>query len=184
MRHALCALAGLLLASGVATADPLPKEVVAQSVTALTAPVRDIDPPTPGQKESVVRGLATPFWYDGLAYGSMDDEAGAKRCKKTFKRTGTIKDVAKLPAFVDCLPFAMFSGALDGDAEWIVVDVKKLPRVFKKHKSKLTKLAKDHTLVISHFIPAGPAEYWDLWIVKQEPGGAIKLAGMLVVNDE
>jgi hypothetical protein len=77
----------------------------------------------------------------------------------------------------------MFSGALDGDAEWQPVDLKKLPRPFKKHKAKLTKLAKDHTLVISHFIPAGPAEYWDLWIVKTDASGAQKLDGILVVNE-
>lgn len=183
MRNALLVVAVLVVAPGIAAAEPVATEIVKQSVLTLTEPVRDIDPPTPEQKASVVAGLALPFWYDGLEYGSMD-EAAAKRCKKTFKRAGTIKDAAKLPAFVDCLQVAMFSGALDGDAEWSAVDVKKLPRPFKKHRSKLTKLAKDHTLVISHFVPAGPAEYWDLWIMKHEPSGALRLAGMLVVNDD
>lgn len=153
-------------------------------VLTLTEPVREIDPPTPEQRTAVLAGLTTPFWYDGLEYGTLD-AAAAKRCKKTIKRAGTIKAAAKLPGLVDCLPIAMFSGALDGDADWTAVDVKKLPRVFKKHRSKLARLAKDPTLtlVISHFIPAGPAEYWDLWIIKQDAGGTQKLAGMLVVNE-
>lgn len=186
MRNALVVIAVLVVAPSIALAEPVATEIVKQSVLTLTEPVRDLDPPTPEEKASLVAGLAIPFWYDGLEYGALDDaaEAAAKRCKKTFKRAGTIKDAAKLPAFVDCLQYARFSGALDGDAEWLSVDVKKLPRPLKKHKSKLTKLAKDHTLVISHFVPAGPAEYWDLWIMKHEPSGALRLAGMLVVNDD
>jgi hypothetical protein len=167
----------------LAHAEPVSTEIVKQSVTALTEPIRDIDPPTPEERASVVAGLATPFHYDGLTYGTLDP-AAAKRCKKTFKRSGTITSPAKLPAFVDCLQIAMFSGALDPDADWTPVDLAKLPRVYKKHRSKLTKLAKSdaHTLVMSHFIPAGPAEHYDLWIVKHEPSGALKLAGLLVVN--
>jgi hypothetical protein len=188
MRNArvIVVVAVLLGAPGVAAAEPVSTEIVKQSVLMLTKSLRDLDPPTAEEKAAIVAGLAMPFWYDGMAYAAVDDasDAAVKRCKKTFKRAGTVKDAAKLTAFVDCLPFAMFSGALDGDAEWIAVDVKKLPRPFKKHKAKLAKLARDHTLVISHFVPAGPAEYWDLWILKHEPSGALRLAGMLVVNDD
>jgi hypothetical protein len=154
-------------------------------VLQLTGPVLDVNPPTSSQEAEVLAGLSTPFWYDGFSFASADDPAAAKRCKKTFSRAGTVKDTAKLATFTSCLTYAMFSGALDGDAEWLPVDLKKLPRPFKKHKAKLTKLAKDPTvtLVISHFIPAGPAEYWDLWIVKTDASGAQKLAGILVVNE-
>jgi hypothetical protein len=188
-RHAFPARVALATAAAVAAtatlahAEPISTEIVKQSVTALTEPIRDIDPPTPEERASVVAGLATPFHYDGLTYGTLDPKA-AKRCKKTFKRSGTITSPAKLPAFVDCLQIAMFSGALDTDADWSPVDLARLPRVYKKHRSKLTRLARNdaHTLVISHFIPAGPAEYYDLWIVKHEPSGALKLAGLLVVT--
>ena len=179
MRNAVLALVALLVTTSAATAEPLSPDAVKQLVTTLTEPVRDTDPPPPAAKAAVVAGLATPFWYDGLEYGALD-EAAARRCKKAWKRAGTIKAAARVPAFVDCLQVALFSGSLDGDAEWHPVDVKKLPRVFKKHRKKLAKLAKDHTLVASHFIPAGPAEYWALWIVTPDR----KLAGMLVVNDD
>jgi hypothetical protein len=184
----LAALAALAATAPPARAEPISTEIVKQFVTTATEPVRDVSPPTPEQRASLVASLATPFWYDGLEYAALDDSArrAAKRCKKTFKRSGTITNPAKLPAFVDCLQLAMFSGALDGDATWTAVDLAKLPRVFKKHRAKLTKLRKNdaHTLVISHFIPAGPAEYYDLWIVKHEPSGALQLSGMLVVNLE
>jgi hypothetical protein len=183
MKRAATAVVLVALA-GVAHADTN-LDTARSFVLALTAPVLDVNAPTATQEAEILAGLATPFWYDGFAFASVDDAAAAKQCKKTFKRAGTVKDARKLATFTHCLTYAMFSGALDGDAEWLPVDLKKLPRPFKKHKAKLAKLAKDptRTLVISHFIPAGPAEYWDLWIVKTDASGAQKLEGLLVVDE-
>src|SRR5690348_2579603 len=122
-------LAISLLAATAATAHAQSADIDAAKrfVLTLTEPARDVDAPSPTEKSDILAGLATPFWYDGFSFASVDDEAAAKRCKKTFKRTGTLKDAAKLTAFVDCLTYAMFAGALDGDAEWAAVDLKKLP---------------------------------------------------------
>ncbi len=191
MKHALVAVIGVALCltplTARADAPPrLPDKVaeVKTFVLSLTEPVNGMAIPTPDQKAAIAAKMNAPFWYDGLTFSGMDDQGEklAKACKKTWKKTGTIRAAGKLPDFVGCLAVAQFSGALDGDAEWSLVDLKKLPRPFKKHKAKLTKLAKDHVLVISHFIPAGPAEYYDLWVVKRAADGTLHLAGLLAVN--
>ncbi len=184
MNHAGAVIVALLMsvaASRTAAAQQLTVDEVKGFVLAVTEPVRGMDPPSAEQRTAVVAQLATPFWYDGLRYAALD-AAAMKACRRRFKAAGTVKPAARLPGFVDCLQIALFSGALDGDAEWTAVDVKQLPRPFKKHRTKLATLAKDHSLVISHFVPAGPAEHWDLWAVKRDAAGKPRLAALLVVN--
>ena len=63
---------------------------------------------------------------------------------------------------------------------WQLVDLAKLPSQFAKHRSKLKKLAADHTIVVAT-IPAVSSAYHELFIAKKTSTGTVQLAALLVV---
>jgi len=131
-------------------------------------------------KDNAIAGLAAPFTYDGFKYiGS--DPAAMKKCTKTYKATGTIKDAKKLAPFFDCMINANYLAGFESEADWAAADLAKLPAPFKKHKAKLTKLAKDHAIVISHYLEEGEGLYdnWNLYAVKKDTDGKLMLDTLL-----
>ena len=170
-------LALLLLGSTAYAEKPTVKETE-KAIRAL----RDVtheDTHKASDPKSPYTMVTAPFFYDGLEFYG-DDEKAAKACKKKLGKTGTVKTVDA--AVLDCLKLSGWTAVIDADA-FTEVDLKKLPKAFKKHKSKLTALAKDHALVMSHWVPAGPEEHWGIFAVKKD-GGAIKLSAMLVHSDQ
>lgn len=102
--------------------------------------------------------LAAPFWYDAVA---VDDA-----CAKGWKKRGTV-DAAHLAALLPCLATAApYDPAYDGG--WELLDVKHLPKPFRKHKTKLRKLAKDHTLAVWGWASAGPPAGFDVFAAKKD----------------
>ncbi|MFN0247509.1 MAG: hypothetical protein ACKV2T_11535 [Kofleriaceae bacterium] len=175
----------LLIAIGAAFSRPAAAD--APSIDAVKAAATDFyskvfDADGKPLDKAQLAKFGAPFWYDGNAYFDTNESA-AKACKKSFGAKGTVKDAAKIEAYVNCFRFAMFGGALDGDAEWSEANLKKLPKVFKKHAAKLKKVAKDRRIAISHFMPAGPAEYWALYVAHDE-GGKVVFDAWLLVNLE
>ena len=163
-----------------ARADKPSLDEVKQAANAFRESVADTADAEKAAKPAEALALTIDaFWYDGFDYYGSDQTA--KACKKKFGAKG--KTTAENRGeFLDCAARGMWSAALDGDAEWKALDVKKLPAVFKKHKSKLAKLSKDHALVMSHFVPAGPAEHWNLYAATRAADGKVKLAALLTVN--
>ncbi len=125
--------------------------------------------------------LTTPtFWYDGFAFMDMAGDSSGTACQKSWGNAGVVEG-DKRAAFLDCAAIGSWTQALDGSTRWRAVTPKKLPSVFKSHSKELAKLARDHTLVLAHFVPAGPAESWNLYAVKKQ-GGKVIVAAALTVN--
>ena len=164
----------LLLLAATAYADKPSVNETETVIRALLDAQRD-DKHDPTAAKSPYTMIVAPFFYDGLSYYG-DDEKLVKACKKKFGKTGTAKTVT--PELLRCLDTSGWSEVIDADA-FTAVDLKKLAKPFRKHKAKLTALAKDHALVMSHWVPAGPEEHWGIFVVKKD-GGTIKLSGMLV----
>lgn len=125
--------------------------------------------------------LAAPFWYDDFNHylgipGS--DENAAKACKKQWKKRGTV-NITDLAKFTACMPSTNWNVALDaGSAPITEVDLNKLPKQLKKHKARLTQMAKTHLLVVAHYLPAGPEERWTV-IALTKKDGAIKIDALV-----
>jgi hypothetical protein len=126
---------------GVATARAAPSiDELAKSVHVLRGQL--------AKDAKAATGLvAAPFTFAG--------ETGEKTCAKWTRAAVAASD---LPAFLPCLASSAeyFLGAFTPSEppltlDWKVVDLKKLPKPFAKHKAKLGKLAGDHLLAIVQF---------------------------------
>ena len=178
------AIGVVLLAAAPARADkPTVEEVQAAVLTFRKAvPFLENDPPDVKAATAV---LATPFWFDGFAYDFTLGRGKElkKHCSKA--KTGTLKTAGALARFADCAQNAQWSYSIDGpDGEFHAVDPKKIPRVFRKHKTHLQTLAKDHALVYSHFCPAAPGDFWTLYAATKDSSGVVRIDTMLVYNEE
>lgn len=184
MHRELVAIGVVVLAATPAHADkPTVEEVQAAVLKFRKAvPFLENDPPDVKAATAV---LATPFWYDGIVYEFTLGRGKElkKRCSKS--KAGTIKTADALARFVDCAQNAEWAHSIDGpDGEFHAVDPKKIPRVFRKHKSHLQALAKDHALVYSHFCPAAPGDFWTLYAATKDSTGAVHIDTLLVFNEE
>jgi hypothetical protein len=164
-------IAVALLAAAPAHADkPTVKEVQA-AVLKFRDAVPFLEDAVPDVKAATTV-LAVPFWFDGIVY-EFDVGRGKtlkKRCNT--KKTGTLTTADALASFAECAQNAEWAYSIDGpDGEFYGVDPKALPSVFRKHKSHLQLLAKDHALVFSHFCPSAPGDYWTLYAATKDTVG-------------
>jgi hypothetical protein len=162
-------------------ARPPPVEDIKRVVHAIHDATSNVTPGDP--KLTAAAGLiGIPFVYDGLEYigdGGGPDEA----CTKKWGASGTVKSPADVPGFLSCLAKAIWAGALDGEASWATVDPAQLPPSVAKFKPQLTALAPDHALALSHFTPAGPADYWNVYAASRDKAGTVRLDALLVYNE-
>lgn len=169
----LLALLVVLLAASTASAD---KPTLAEAKATIIKLGKALDDDKLDLK-AAGEILAAPFWYDDFEYYGSDEKA-SKACKKKWKKRGTVK-VADLAKFTECLPNTNWNVALDaGSAPVEEIDLKKLPKELRKHKTKLTQMAKTHLVVFAHFLPAGPEERWTVFAFTKKDG-AIRLHAMV-----
>ena len=124
--------------------------------------------------------LAMPFWYAGYKYIDGYPEADAS-CRRTWGAEGTAKDAAKTADLASCIargaydhigPAQSVHGQPGAKIDWVVADLDKLPGPFRRHRTRLAALAKDHRIVISHYgTEAG--ESWDLYVAHRGDSGIL-----------
>lgn len=171
MIEAAAAIAAMAaMAAGAAAEPPTAAEVQTTISRLRAASERD------GRDPAVFRaGLGAPLWLDRLTF----DEP--RQCRR---RSGTLATPAAVDAYVDCLIASDWSYSIDGDGDFVPVDPARPPRVFRKHKRKLRALAKDHALFMTHFCPAGPGDFWTLYVASRGADGAVHVDGLAVHNDD
>jgi len=170
----------VMLLSSTASADPKPTlDEVKDAVVALDAAlVGDGARSSRNEKLPKAQGQAfaltsRAFWYDGFRYEHGFDDENAV-CKRTWGGRGTVA-ADRLKTFFPCMAIAGWNFGLGPSTEWSVVPLAKLPAKFKKHKTRLGKLAGDHVFVISKSSFAlstdEAAESWNLYAATKADDG-------------
>lgn len=172
-------LTALALASATAWADKPTVEEAKAAVIELRNTLRDADPP---DLEAGLALLVPPLWFDGFRYWSVDKRA-AHACERRFTTSGRISTAKGLVSFVRCAAMASWKDSIDGPGEFHLVEGK-IPSVFRKYRTRLAQLAKDHVLVFSHFCPAAPGDYWTLYAVTRSPDGHARIDALLARGDD
>lgn len=145
----------------------------------LRTALRDAEPPDLNAGQAL---LATPLWFDGFQYWSLDVRE-AKTCKRRWKTSGKISTAKDLASFMRCAANASWRDSIDGPGEFHPV-ARKVPSVFRKHRTRLAKLAKDHVLMFSHFCPAAPGDFWTLYAVTKSQDGDVRIDALLVEDGD
>lgn len=124
--------------------------------------------------------VGTPFAYAGFAY-DLKTPADAQVCVTRWGEAGIAKatDVA---AFLDCVAIAGWGAALDGESDWARIDPAKIPDPIRHLTASIRELAQRHIIVMSHFRPAGPAEYWNVYAARYDDAHRVRIDALLVSN--
>jgi hypothetical protein len=176
-------LAIAIFAAGRAHADVPTIDEVAARVRALRTAVENPDSePEPPDAKATLDLLALPLWFDGLGYADNDTKT-LQACRKAWGAKGTVQETERLTQFINCAAIATWTESIDGDGEFKPINLARLPSVFKKHKTKLAKLAKDHALLFTHFCPAAPGDFWTLYGATKRDG-QVRIDTLLVANED
>jgi hypothetical protein len=178
MLAAMKSIVALMVMVGTAAADkPTVKEAEDFVRDHLMAAQRD-DDHKPSDPKSPYRIVTAPFLHNSFSRDTPSKTG--KSCGAEFGESGIVKKIT--PRYLDCLNTPGWSAAIDAEA-FTELDLAKLPAGFTKHKARLAALAKDHRLVMSHFLPAGPAEYWTIYAFKKA-GDKLALSALLTYGVE